>query len=304
MRKSNEETYHPLTPAMMLGLAAPHTWVAAIMPATVGTCLASTVVPVSIPLVLDMLVIVILMQAAVNTFNDYYDYIKGTDSASDAVEASDSILVYNHVNPRSALVLAIGMLVCAFLLGIFPILEAGFAPLAIALVGALCVVIYSAGKTPLSYLPLGEIVSGFVMGGLIPLAFVQVLTGALDLLVLFWSLPIMIGIGLIMATNNISDIEKDKIAKRSTLAVILGRKNACSLYALFVALWVLAMILCSALGFSNGLILIPFALLVAIPQLRTLYLGHLEPGARPRSMGAIVTLNAFWGAFYCAMILM
>ena len=40
------------------------------------------------------------MQASVNTFNDYYDFVKGTDSADDDVEVSDATLVYNNVNPR------------------------------------------------------------------------------------------------------------------------------------------------------------------------------------------------------------
>ena len=46
----------------------------------------------------------------------------------------------------------------------------------IALIGAMFVIVYSAGKSPVSYLPLGEIISGFVMGGMIPLAIVDVLT--------------------------------------------------------------------------------------------------------------------------------
>ncbi|MFR1639839.1 MAG: hypothetical protein ACLSVD_12190 [Eggerthellaceae bacterium] len=33
-----------------------------------------------------MLVICVLMQSAVNMFNDYYDYVKGADSADDNVD--------------------------------------------------------------------------------------------------------------------------------------------------------------------------------------------------------------------------
>ena len=74
---------------------------------------------------LTLLLIVILMQSAVNTFNDYYDYVKGTDSAEDNVEESDAVLVYNDINPKSALRLAIGFLVLAFALGIYAIVKAG-----------------------------------------------------------------------------------------------------------------------------------------------------------------------------------
>ena len=75
-----------------------------------------------------LLLICILMQASVNTFNDYFDFIKGTDTAEDNVEASDSVLVYNDVNPRSALGLAIGFLAVAFLLGLYVVWKAGARP--------------------------------------------------------------------------------------------------------------------------------------------------------------------------------
>lgn len=295
--------YRPLTASMVLGLAAPHTWVAAIVPAAVGLCLAAAQGPVSVTLSLAMLVIVVLMQSAVNTFNDYYDYVKGTDDEDAALEESDAVLVYNAVNPKSALWLAVAMLACAFALGIYPIAVAGPAPLIIALVGALFVVLYSAGRTPLSYLPLGEAVSGIVMGGLIPLAYVQVLTGRLEPLVLVWSIPAILGVGLIMATNNVSDIERDAQAGRSTMAVVLGRKRAVACYGAGLVAWVASFALCCAAGFPAGLMILPFAVFTAIPALKTLWSGRLEPPVRPRSMNAITTLNGLLGAFYCAAIL-
>ena len=133
------------------------------------------------------------MQSAVNTFNDYYDFVKGTDSDDDCVDPSDAVLVYNNINPKSALALAVSFLVVAFALGVYAIIEAGWIPLVIAIVGALFVVLYSAGSSPISYLPLGEAVSGIVMGGLIPLAVYQVITGQLNFFVLVWSIPTIIG---------------------------------------------------------------------------------------------------------------
>ena len=156
--------HNPLTLKMAINLAAPHTWPAAIMPTLVALCVASNSTPLSVTMSLTLLVIVTLMQSAVNTFNDYYDFVKGSDSADDYVDPSDAVLVYNDVDPKAALKLAIGMLVCAFALGIYAIVKAGFVPLVIALIGALFVVLYSAGKSPISYLPLGEAVSGIVMG--------------------------------------------------------------------------------------------------------------------------------------------
>ena len=135
--------HNPLTLKMAINLAAPHTWPAAIMPTLVALCVASNSTPLSVTMSLTLLVIVTLMQSAVNTFNDYYDFVKGSDSADDYVDPSDAVLVYNDVDPKAALKLAIAMLVCAFALGIYAIVKAGFVPLVIALIGALFVVLYS-----------------------------------------------------------------------------------------------------------------------------------------------------------------
>ena len=107
---------------MALQIAAPHTWPAAILPALIAmACAAANGYAVSAVMALVLLAICILMQAAVNTFNDYYDYVKGSDSAEDNVDPTDAVLVYNNVNPRSALMLAVGFLVVAFALGAYVI---------------------------------------------------------------------------------------------------------------------------------------------------------------------------------------
>lgn len=252
---------------------------------------------------LCLLAITVLMQSAVNTFNDYYDYVKGTDSKDDNVEESDAVLVYNNVNPKHALMLAIGYLGSAFLLGIFCIVDAGFAPLAIAIVGAIFVVAYSAGKSPISYLPLGEFVSGFVMGGLIPLGAYTVLVHELDWFVLFLSIPTIIGVGLIMFTNNTSDIERDIPAGRKTLAVLLGRERALVVYHWAVLAWIAFIVLIVAIFYTKGLIIVPFALLASYPLVKALFENPMTPQRRLQSMPQILSLNIVLGAFYAASIL-
>lgn len=251
-----------------------------------------------------LLVICILMQSSVNTFNDYFDYVKGADSADDNVEVTDAVLVYNHVNPRSVLAAAIALLTAAFLLGVIVILEAGLTPLAIALVGAVIVVAYSGGKTPLSYLPVGEAVSGLVMGGLIPLACYQVLTGSLDFLMLLWAAPTVIGVGLIMMTNNTCDIEKDIAAGRRTLPVLLGRERARAVYHGLLVAWVVAVVLIVRLWFVNGFVVMPFMVLATYPLLAALWKSPLAPPSRIGAMGQIGSINVALGAFYAAALML
>lgn len=288
---------------MALQIAAPHTWPAAILPALIAmACAAANGYTVSAVMALVLLAICILMQAAVNTFNDYYDYVKGSDSAEDNVDPTDAVLVYNNVNPRSALMLAVGFLVVAFALGAYVIWQAGWIPLVIGIVGAIVVVLYSAGKTPISYLPIGELMSGFVMGGLIPLACYQALTKCFDPLMLVWALPTIIGVGLIMLTNNTCDVEKDIESGRKTLPVLLGRSRARALYHALVWIWIALVIGNVLIWFSGGWPVLVFMLAASIPLLKALLSNPLAPPARIGAMAQICSVNIALGAFYAAAV--
>lgn len=303
-QNQEEQPFGRFTAKMAIDIAAPHTWPASLLPVAIAVCLATaTGYAVSASLAIVLLAICILMQSSVNTFNDYYDYVKGTDSSEDDVDPADAVLIYNNVNPKSALAFAIALLVCAFVLGGYVIYHAGLIPLAIGAIGAVFVVLYSAGKTPISYLPLGEGVSGIVMGGLIPLACYHVLTGVLSPLAMLWALPEILGIGLIMFTNNTCDIEKDIVARRRTLSVLLGRTKARRLYHAILALWILAIIVIIGVFFTPGLITTPFMLLSAYPLLKTMRNNPLAPQSRQAAMAQICSVNITLGAWYAAAIL-
>ena len=305
---AKENAYQPLTPTFMVQLAAPHTWAASIFPVLLATCLAfvfnaSMGKPTSVSSVLVLLAISVLLQSAVNTINDYFDYVKGTDTEENQLDPTDAVLVYNNVNPRHVLAYAIALIVVAFALGVYCIVIAGIAPLVIALIGVVVIFLYSGGKLPISYLPLGELASGFTMGGLITLASYQVLTGSLDFMVLVYSIPEILGIGLIMLTNNGCDIEKDTEANRKTLPVLLGHERTVKLYHGVVYAWVLSICIIVAVAFTPGAIVLPFMLLAAHAPGRMLLANPLTAQSRAGAFGQCSTLNILFGSFYSLCIL-
>lgn len=304
----------PLTPKLAFQLTGPQTWAATVtavcfaltyslvtkIAAGAGLCKA-TIDPLMGAV---LLLICILMQSAVNVFDDYFDYKKGTDTLDNSSQDKfDAVLVYNQVNPKSVLWLGIGLLVAAGALGIFVIYRCGWIPLVIGVIGALVVVLYAGGKMPLSHLPVGELVSGFVMGGLIPLACCYALTGTLDVFVLAYALPIMIGIGMINATNNTCDIEKDSAVGRQTLAVRLGRPKAPKAYKVFVVVWIASIAILVGATFAPGLPVVLLMLLGAFPVLRALFKNPLVQQSRDGAMAQIVSLNIIFCAFYCMSLL-
>jgi 1,4-dihydroxy-2-naphthoate octaprenyltransferase len=292
-----------LTPKYMWQISAPHTWPASVLPPFVALCAAKAQgFEVSIPMAILLLVICVLLQSAVNSINDYFDCVKGSDSEEDNVEIDDAVLIYNDINPKEALYFSLGLIMCALLLGIPCILEAGITPLIIALIGVTCVFLYSGGHTPISYLPIGEIVSGFVMGGLIPLACYDVLTNQLNFMVLVWSIPTIVAIALIMFTNNTCDIEKDIKAKRSTLSVLIKRNNARRLYHALMILGVVSATINILIFFTNGWIVCLFGFLAGIGAFKALWNNPLVSNSRIAAMGQVCTYTVVLGAFYAAAI--
>ena len=232
-----------LTVKLALQLAAPHTWIASIGPVLFGILFCKLErYPLSFLKSILLIFTCIFMQSSVNTFNDYVDYIKGNDSEKDYVEESDAVLIYNSINPKQVLILGIIYLTLGAILGMIACIQSGFLPLGIGCIGGIVILLYSGGPFPISYLPIGEIISGFVMGVLIPLGVAAVSDGKFHNEILLYALPLMIGIALIMMTNNGCDIEKDLQAKRYTLPVLLGRKNTKNLYHTLIVIWLLLLI--------------------------------------------------------------
>ena len=185
---------------------------------------------------------VVLLQSAVNVLNDYADFVKGTDSREDNLEESDAVLLYTDIPPRSALYLGLVLILLGMTSGILGALPNLCMPLFIGGIGAAVVMLYSTGPLPVYRLPLGEAVSGFVMGGLIPLGVFSCTDGKLHTELLPACLPFIIGIAMIMLCNNSCDIEKDRKVGRHTLPTFIGRNISLVMLKLLVPLWIAAII--------------------------------------------------------------
>lgn len=294
-----------ICPIMALRLAAPHTWAASVLPVFLGAALSlARGCQLNLPLFWCMLAVCVLMQSAVNTINDYSDYIKGTDTIENSPDATDAVLVYEKPEPKHVLLLGFIYLAAAACFGIPVVIYAGVIPLIIGILGGLMVLAYSLGKKPLSYLPLGELVSGFVMGALIPLAVYCVFTGRFELQILLFSIPAVLGIGLIMMTNNSCDTTRDNDSGRKTLPVLVGEKCASFIYRALLIAWAVAPEILLLASYSRGAFLYPGIVLLGLPKLIRQLQLKLSPESRIQAMDGISSLNIILGlAYICALLL-
>ncbi|MCC8025300.1 MAG: prenyltransferase [Clostridium sp.] len=198
----------------------------AFAPALLGLLLAvEEAGRVSLPLSLLLLLIPALMNASVDVLNDYYDYIRGNDTPDNIVSESDGPLAYHQVkDPRPALFIGWGLLLAAAVGGIYVIWRTGPLPAVIGAAGGVILLTYSWGKLPTSFLPVGEPLAGFTLGGLVPLGVYAALTGHASWLVLYKSVPMMLIVAQFMLVNNTCDMERDGKAGRRTLPMVIGYK--------------------------------------------------------------------------------
>lgn len=226
-------------------LFRPHTLTASFVPVLVGTALAwKTTRHLDWMLFAAMLAASVLIQAATNMFNEYFDYMSGLDTAESVGIAG--AITQDGVPPKAILSTALSTLALALMLGVY---ICSYSSWWLALIGAVSMLVgylYTGGPFPISATPFGELFAGGFMGtGIILLScFVQEKRIGLDEILI--SIPFAILIGAILTANNIRDLEGDKRNGRRTLVILLGRKLAVRFLAfslLSANLWIVLLVL-------------------------------------------------------------
>jgi 1,4-dihydroxy-2-naphthoate polyprenyltransferase len=223
-----------VTPTRAWLLAArPKTLTAAVAPVLVGTGLAAHHGRAALAPALAALAGAILIQIGTNLANDYYDFVRGGDTAERVgpVRVTQAGLI-SPAAVRNAMVL---VLAAAMLPGAYLVAVGGWPIVWIGLASVACAVLYTGGPFPLAYHGLGDVFV-FVFFGLIAVGgtyWVQALAWPAD------ALLAGIGVGALstalLVVNNLRDIETDARAGKRTLAVRLGRAGTRAEYVLLLA---------------------------------------------------------------------
>jgi 1,4-dihydroxy-2-naphthoate octaprenyltransferase len=217
--------------------ARPRTLGAAVIPVLAGTALAFAAHAFDPLLTTLILTCAILIQIATNYFNDAIDHAKGADTHDrlGPIRATSSgLLSARAMMTGGALCLAL-----ATALAIPLILRGGWPILALGLLSLLLAYAYTGGPFPLAYLGLGEI---FVVlfFGIFAVAGTYYLN-ALHLSPAAALAGLQIGLhsSVLLAVNNLRDLETDRAANKRTLAARFGltfarRENAALIMTPFV----------------------------------------------------------------------
>ena len=217
----------------------PHSYPASIAPVLFGATYAlGYEIKFSILKFILFLLACLLIQAATNLFNEYYDYKHGLDKIDS--EGISGSIVKGNLSPREVMVGALVLYALAFVLGLILTFITSFYVLLVGLVCMLAGYFYTGGKYPIAYSPFGEVVSGFFMGTIIIALSFYFQTGYVNTDIIVVSIPLFIMIGAILLANNIRDLDNDKESGRRTYAILIGRNNAIKTMAIsFIVVYLL-----------------------------------------------------------------
>ena len=217
----------------------PHSYPASIAPVLFGATYAlGYEIKFSILKFILFLLACLLIQAATNLFNEYYDYKHGLDKIDS--EGISGSIVKGNLSSREVMVGALVLYVLAFILGLILTFMTSLYVLLVGLVCMLAGYFYTGGKYPIAYSPFGEVVSGFFMGTIIIALSFYFQTGYVNADIIVISLPLFIMIGAILLANNIRDLDNDKESGRRTYAILAGRNNAIKTMAIsFIVVYLL-----------------------------------------------------------------
>jgi 1,4-dihydroxy-2-naphthoate octaprenyltransferase len=284
-------------------LLRPHTLTASFIPVLVGSALAwKDGGRLHLDLLLAMLTASTFIQAATNMFNEYFDYVRGLDTA-DSVGIAGAI-TQDGIRPQAVRRWAVILLALATLLGVYICIETSWW---LAVIGTVCMLVgylYTGGPYPIAATPFGEIFAGGFMGsGIILLAcFIQ--QGAVTADNVLASIPSAILIAAILTANNIRDRENDQESGRHTLVILLGHRRAVGMLAVSLAaanLWTAALV--------GARVLSPWALL-ALGSLAPAFsaVRAFLPGGSPAqmmpAMRRVAQTNTVFGVLLLAGLLL
>ncbi|MEK3980806.1 1,4-dihydroxy-2-naphthoate polyprenyltransferase [Psychrobacillus sp. FSL K6-2836] len=238
-------------------LTRPHTLTASFAPVFLGTMIALYEAKIDWLLFIAMLLACLLIQAATNMFNEYYDFVRGLDS-EESVGIGGAI-VRNGVKPKTVMQLALLLYIIAALLGIYICYESSWLLLVVGAISMAVGYFYTGGPYPISSTPFGELFSGLFMGMLIVLIAVYIQVGSVPVFAVLLSVPSALLVAGIMLSNNIRDLVEDTVGGRKTMAILVGRKNAITILASYFVLsylWIIGLVLLQ--------IITPWSLLVLL----------------------------------------
>ncbi|HKL92062.1 MAG TPA: 1,4-dihydroxy-2-naphthoate polyprenyltransferase [Bacteroidales bacterium] len=206
----------------------PKTLAAGSVPVLVASALAASQDAFMWQPALLCLLFALLAQIASNFSNDYFDFIKGTDT-SDRL-GPERAVASGWIKPRQMLIATIAVIATASLVGMGLIAYGGWSLIWVGIACIVALLAYTAGPWPLAYHGLGDVFV-LVFFGLVSVVFTYyVQTGSVDWLAIVTGFIVGLPAVNILLLNNYRDRDGDAVAGKNTTVVLFGAGFAQNAY--------------------------------------------------------------------------
>ena len=277
--------------------ARPKTLPAAVIPVMVGTALAAAHRSADFGKATICLLFALLVQIGSNFANDYFDFVKGADTAGRV--GPRRAVAAGLIAPRTMLRATGLVLGVAFAVGLLLVREGGWILLPIGVGSILCALAYTGGPFPLGYHGLGDVFV-FIFFGLVAVdTTFYVQAGGLAPDATSCAAAIGLLAANILVVNNYRDAETDARAGKKTLVVRFGRKFALWQYALSHVVALLCPVALLLYGY-HWPVLLPLALAPWAAWLTRRLAISREPAAQIALLGATAGYLAVYGGLLSA----
>lgn len=234
----------------------------------------------------------VLLHAAVNVWNDYFDYRYGIDRPGVGTTVYRSHPIFAGIM-KPGHVLAFGTSLGLAALGVGLILAMAARPLVLVLGLAGLVLAYSYTGPPLKlkYRGLGELEVFIAWGPLMAVGGAYASSGRLSPEAAAASTPLGLLVAAVLLANNIRDVEDDRKAGAYTLVTRIGRGPAIRLYQFMI---ISPHVIAAALYFAKLAPLTSLAALASLPLAASLarLVSHEVPvDADPRTAKLVLVFG-------------
>lgn len=249
---------------------------------------------------LACLAVAVLLQIGVNYANDYSDGVRGTD---DLRVGPARLVGSRNVNAKHVRNTAFVFFALAAIAGLAIVIRTQ--QWWMLVVGAVCIIaawFYTGGKRPYGYNALGEVAVFIFFGLVATLGTTWVQAGSLPQEAWFGAIAAGFFACAVLITNNLRDIETDKLVGKRTLSVLIGRRASQILATLFLVL-PFALSSFMAIFYSIAWLAL-LALLAAIPAILIIWTyrqpSELVIALALASVAALLYAGALFWAFWGA----
>ncbi|MEI6856093.1 prenyltransferase [Psychrilyobacter sp.] len=293
-----------MTKKQLFAILDPKTWSASIIPVLIGTLYSTYQFGnLRLDLFIAMLLSAVGVQCFANVLNDYSDYLSGLDTVDTVHDREGGILVFDSIPLIQVKKLMVYLVVSTLFPSVYLLFHGGVLVAIIGVIGFLVAYFYSAGPLPISKTMLGELLSGFTMGGLITWLAYYIQTGYIDKNIILISIPIIIYIGSILFTNGLCDIEKDR-ATRVTLPIIIGRERSIDILKFaYVMMYIFVFLSIVLKTLPNLMFLIFLSVPLIVKKLKFITVKNISLKNRSNIMESSVLSGIIFFLFYMIIIL-